>query len=204
MADNLKMSNCRGSETIEKTNKNFIVMENIQNKHGNGMQHSPENKISHSKHSLTMYRRLAVMALAMFCVMYFVMYAMIDSWPNLILNINNLYMALLMTAAMLLIELWVMKGMYSDTKINWIIIILTVIIGFFSWLGIRKQVDVGDVQFVKSMIPHHAAAILMSEKAHLTDPELIKLQKNILTTQAKEIELMKRKLEEFERTGKSK
>ena len=48
------------------------------------------------------------------------------------------------------------------------------------------------------MIPHHAAAILMSEKAHLTDPELIQLQKNILETQAEEIELMKRKLKEFE------
>ena len=38
----------------------------------------------------------------------------------------------------------------------------------------------------------------MSEKAKLTDPELIELQKNILETQAKEIELMKRKLKEFE------
>ncbi|MCH5688794.1 hypothetical protein LWM68_33780 [Niabella sp. W65] len=38
----------------------------------------------------------------------------------------------------------------------------------------------------------------MSEKAHLTDPELIQLQKNILKTQAEEIELMKRKLKEFE------
>jgi len=64
--------------------------------------------------------------------------------------------------------------------------------------GIREQINVGDKQFAKGMIPHHAAAILMSEKAHLTDPELIELQKNILKTQAEEIELMKRKLKEFE------
>ena len=56
----------------------------------------------------------------------------------------------------------------------------------------------GDKEFVKGMIPHHAAAVLMSEKAKLTDPELMELQKNILETQAKEIELMKRKLKEFE------
>ena len=56
----------------------------------------------------------------------------------------------------------------------------------------------GDREFVKGMILHHSAAVLMSEKAKLTDPELIELQKNILETQAKEIELMKRKLKEFE------
>ncbi len=56
----------------------------------------------------------------------------------------------------------------------------------------------GDKQFAKGMIPHHAAAILMAEKANLTDPELIQLQKNILETQAQEIELMKRKLKELE------
>ena len=49
------------------------------------------------------------------------------------------------------------------------------------------------------MIPHHAAAVLMAEKANLTDPELIQLQKNILATQAEEIEFMKRKLKEFEK-----
>jgi uncharacterized protein (DUF305 family) len=48
------------------------------------------------------------------------------------------------------------------------------------------------------MIPHHAAAVLMSEKAKLTDPELIQLQKNILETQAQVIEFMKHKLNEFE------
>ena len=53
-------------------------------------------------------------------------------------------------------------------------------------------------EFVKGMIPHHAAAVLMSEKAKLTDPELIQLQKNILEKQAQEIEFMKRKLNEFE------
>ena len=62
----------------------------------------------------------------------------------------------------------------------------------------REQINVGDKQFVKGMIPHHAAAVLMSEKAKLTDPELIELQKNILETQAKEIEFMKRKLKEFQ------
>ena len=171
-------------------------MEKYENQHG--MQHKQKSEENNPNHSLAMYKRFAVMAVAMFVAMYFIMYAMIDGLQNLIPNINNLYMTLLMVSAMLVIELWIMKGMYQNKKINWAIITFSLAIGIFSWFGIREQINVGDKQFVKGMIPHHAAAVLMSEKAKLTDPELIELQKNILETQAKEIELMKRKLKEFE------
>ena len=171
-------------------------MESMKNQHG--MQHSQKSEENNHNHSLAMYKRFAVMAVAMFVAMYFIMYAMIDGLNNLIPNINNLYMTLLMVSAMLMIELLIMKEMYQNKKINWTVIAVSLAIGVFSWFGIREQINVGDKQFVKGMIPHHAAAVLMSEKAKLTDPELIDLQKNILETQAKEIELMKRKLKEFE------
>jgi predicted nucleotidyltransferase len=171
-------------------------MESMKKQHG--MQHTQKSEENNPNHSLAMYKRFALMAVAMFVAMYFIMYAMIDGLQNLIPNINNLYMTLLMVSAMLVIELWIMKGMYQNKKINWAIITVSLAIGIFSWFGIREQLFVGDKEFVKGMIPHHAAAVLMSEKAKLTDPELIELQKNILETQAKEIELMKRKLKEFE------
>ncbi|WP_371489429.1 DUF305 domain-containing protein [Cloacibacterium normanense] len=168
----------------------------MKNQHG--MQHTQKSEENNPNHSLAMYKRFALMAVAMFVAMYFIMYAMIDGLQNLIPNINNLYMTLLMVSAMLIIEIWIMKGMYQNKKINWAIITVSLAIGIFSWFGIREQLFVGDKEFVKGMIPHHAAAVLMSEKAKLTDPELMELQKNILETQAKEIELMKRKLKEFE------
>ncbi len=171
-------------------------MESMENQHE--MQHNHKNEKHNTNHSLAMYKRFAVMAVAMFIAMYFIMYAMIDGLQNLILNINNLYMTLLMVSAMLIIELLIMKGMYENKKINWAIITVSFAIGIFSWFGIREQLFVGDKEFVKGMIPHHAAAVLMSEKAKLTDPELLQLQKNILETQAQEIEFMKRKLNEFE------
>lgn len=171
-------------------------MESMENKHE--MQHSHKSEKHNTKHSLAMYKRFALMAVAMFVAMYFLMYAMIDGLDNLIPNINNLYMTLLMVSAMLIIELWIMKGMYENKKINWAIITFSLAIGIFAWFGIREQIKVSDKQFVKGMIPHHAAAVLMSEKAQLTDPELIQLQKNILETQAQEIEFMKRKLKEFD------
>ncbi len=171
-------------------------MESMKNQHG--MQHTQKSEENNPNHSLAMYKRFAVMAVAMFAAMYFIMYAMIDGLNNLIPNINNLYMTLLMVSAMLIIELLIMKGMYQNKKINWAIITFSLAISIFSWFGIREQINVGDKEFVKGMIPHHAAAVLMSEKAKLTDPELIELQKNILETQAKEIEFMKRKLKEFQ------
>ncbi len=105
----------------------------MQNNHN--AAHSEQN----SKHSLAMYKRFAVMAIVMFGAMYLIMYSMIDGLQNLIPNINNLYMTLLMTSAMLLIELVIMKGMYANKKINWLIAIVSVVIGLFSWFGIRSK-----------------------------------------------------------------
>ncbi|MGV3460272.1 MAG: DUF305 domain-containing protein [Flavobacterium sp.] len=167
--------------------------------HKHAMQHPPEDDAGRSGHSSAMYKRFGLMAALMFVAMYALMYAMIDSWQNLIPNTNNLYMTLLMMSAMLVIELLVMKGMYANKKMNWSIGFVSVAIGVFSWFGIREQINIGDREFAKGMIPHHAAAILMSEKAHLSDPELIQLQRDILTTQAQEIALMKRKLKELDK-----
>ncbi|MBK1896699.1 DUF305 domain-containing protein [Chryseobacterium paridis] len=157
---------------------------------------SDHHGIQHKNHT-GMYKRFIIMAVVMFAAMYFIMFSMIDGIQNLIPNINNFYMTLLMVSAMLIIELLIMKDMYQNRKINGFIIVFSLAVGIFSWFGIREQIMVDDKEFVKGMIPHHAAAILMSEKTKLTDPELIQLQKNILETQAKEIELMKRKLNEL-------
>ena len=135
-------------------------MESMKNQHG--MQHTQKSEENNPNHSLAMYKRFALMAVAMFVAMYFIMYAMIDGLQNLIPNINNLYMTLLMVSAMLIIEIWIMKGMYQNKKINWAIITVSLAIGIFSWFGIREQLFVGDKEFVIGMIPLHAAAVLMS------------------------------------------
>ena len=65
------------------------------------------------------------------------------------------------------------------------------LIAFF--LFIRQQAGVNDRQFLRGMIPHHAAAILMAEKALLNNPEVKELAKKIIANQQAEIELMKAK-----------
>ncbi|MBD4094069.1 DUF305 domain-containing protein, partial [Xanthomonas citri pv. citri] len=47
-----------------------------------------------------------------FVAMYALMYAMVDQWANVYNNVNQFYMAGLMAAPMLLIELWLMSSMY--------------------------------------------------------------------------------------------
>jgi uncharacterized protein (DUF305 family) len=107
-------------------------------------------------------------------------------------------MAGLMAMPMVIIELLVMGAMYKNKKRNLVIIggsFVTLIV-FFSL--IRTQAAVGDKQFLKSMIPHHAAAVLMVEKAELTDPEIKELANKIITSQKAEIEQMKAKIKELE------
>lgn len=155
--------------------------------------------VSHSKHEKSMYNRFVLMAILMFFAMYFIMFSMVDRLENVIPNLNNFYMTLLMVSAMLLIEILIMRKMYKNKTYNYLIIGISVALGIFAWFGIRNQMNINDKEFVRGMIPHHAAAILMSEKANLSDPEVIELQKNILKTQAQEIELMRRKLEKMDK-----
>jgi uncharacterized protein (DUF305 family) len=137
------------------------------------------------------YIRLAVMTALMFVAMYVLMYAMVDQLGNVFPNVNQFYMAGLMTAPMVVIELAIMRGMYEKRMANAAIIVvsLAAFVGF--WIGIREQVAVSDEQFLKSMIPHHASAVLMCEKAPVQDDEIKTLCQNILRNQQSEIEQMK-------------
>lgn len=126
--------------------------------------------------------------------MYLLMYIMVNTFANVYPNLNQLYMAGVMTALMLLIELFFMGSMYNNKIINILITISSLFIFIVSIICIRKQVGIGDKEFLRSMIPHHAAAILMCKQASLQDPEIKNLCKNIIATQQSEINLMKLKL----------
>lgn len=154
-----------------------------------------KNKSENNPH----YRQLLIMGFLSFITMYILMYSMVNSFSNVYTNVNQFYMAGLMAMPMLIIEILVMRHMYMNKKLNAIIICSSalLIILFFSF--IQKQTLVGDKQFLKSMIPHHAAAVLMVEQADLTDQEIKDLAKNIIESQEKEITQMKSKLNELNR-----
>ena len=65
------------------------------------------------------------------------------------------------------------------------------------FLFIRAQTAITDRQFLKSMIPHHAGAILMCEQASISDADIRRLCQGIVSGQQAEIELMKAKLRDL-------
>lgn len=110
-------------------------------------------------------------------------------------------MAGLMTIPMIIIELLLMRSMmYPNKKLNSAIALISLALFCLFLLCIRKQTGISDTQFLKSMIPHHAAAILMCKEAKLYDPEIKQLCKNIQSSQQAEINFMKKKLSVTERT----
>lgn len=136
------------------------------------------------------YLHLAIMAALSFVAMFVLMYAMVNTFADVFLNVNQVYMAGLMTAPMIIIELVVMAAMYPSRQMNAALILLAALVGVAFWLGIRYQTAVGDEQFLRSMIPHHSGAILMCDGASLTDPEIRTLCSTIVSGQQAEIDQM--------------
>lgn len=137
------------------------------------------------------YLRLLGMTVLSFIAMYILMYSMVNAFGNVFNSVNQVYMAGLMAAPMVLIELALMGQMYENKRLNVIIATTAVValIGFF--LLIRYQAGVEDRQFLRSMIPHHAGAILMCEQAQLQSTETRELCRSIITSQQEEIAKMK-------------
>lgn len=157
------------------------------------MEHSTQQR-----HGMP-YLRLHAMVLLSFLSMYILMYAMVDRLGNVLPNLNQFYMAGLMAAPMAILELAVMRSMYPNKKANAILIAVSVAAMLGFWFGIREQAGIGDRQLLKSMIPHHAGAVLMCERAQLSDPENRALCESIVAGQQAEIERMKAKLDSAER-----
>ena len=133
------------------------------------------------------------MAIMSFVAMYILMYAMVDSFQNAYINVNQLYMVFMMTGAMMVIEICVMQSMYTK-KVKIIVVSVSIVVIVLSFLFIRNQTAISDTEFLKSMITHHASAILMCEKATLKDPDIKKLCSDIISSQQSQINWMKSKL----------
>ncbi len=167
-------------------------MENNQQSHAG----KERNHMNHAKGQS--YKKMGIMVILSFIAMYILMYSMVDKLANVISNINQIYMAGLMTMPMVLIELLIMKSMYKNKSLNMLLLSIAVVAGVLFYFGIRQQAFVADKQFLKSMIPHHAAAILMVKEANISDPEIKQLGQEIITSQQKEIDFMKGKIKQLE------
>jgi len=113
-------------------------------------------------------------------------------------SITRIYMTFLMISPMAILMILRMKMMYKNRKINVAIIISSVVIFVFSLIGLRTQTPVGDIQYIKAMIPHHSSAIMTSKNANIKDAEVRKLADSIIKSQEKEINQMNKILKRLE------
>lgn len=144
------------------------------------------------------YLKFGAMVLTSTVVMFGLMYANVFAADHIFFSQTRFYMALLMGATMAIIMLAFMLGMYSNKKAN-LAIFSGAVIAFISGLFlVRSQATVGDVSWMKAMIPHHSIAILTSERAKIIDPRVRALADGIIKTQREEIEEMKTLINDLE------
>ncbi len=155
-----------------------------------------ENNHSNTEKKAGMgYRKFALTMGISFIVMYSIMFINIVDIDHFYISLNRIYMALLMVSPMAIIMLLMMGKMYPDKKTNRAIIIGSIVVFGLVLTALRTQTPVGDVQYMKAMIPHHSSAIMTSQNANIKDPEVRKLADDIIKAQKKEIAEMKAALE---------
>jgi hypothetical protein len=135
-------------------------------------------------------------------VMFFLMYQLIYSTDHAMFSINRLVASLVMGCVMAIVMLSFMWSMYRGRRIK-IAILIGATAGAVILLAVnRTQAVIGDVAFMRSMIPHHSIAINNARKASITDPRVRRLADGIIESQVREIAEMKLLIEDIKRQGK--
>lgn len=137
------------------------------------------------------YGRFFAMIATSTIVMFGLMYLNTYSWTHVFYSETRTYMALLMGATMAIVMLAFMYSMYPNAKINLSIFAGSMIVFAASLWLVRSQATVGDVSFMRAMIPHHSIAVMTSRRANVADPRVRKLADEIISAQEKEIAEMR-------------
>lgn len=144
------------------------------------------------------YRRFGAMIATSTVVMFGLMYLNTYAVEEVRFSQTRMWMALLMGAVMAVVMLGFMWKMYGGRRLKIGILAGAAAVAFGSVWLVRSQETVGDVAYMKAMIPHHSIAILTSERAHIRDPEVRLLADRIIDAQVREIAEMNRLIARLE------
>ena len=148
-----------------------------------------------------MYRRFLAMIATSTAVMFVLMYLNTYSIDHVFFSETRFWMAFVMGAAMMVIMLLFMWSMYKNRTKNFIILgVAAFVFALALWL-VRSQTTVTDTEYMKAMIPHHSIAIMTSERAHIRDPRVRELARDIILAQRREIAEMKYLIADIEANG---
>ena len=132
-------------------------------------------------------------------IMYAIMFLNVFDTGHIYISLNRLYMALLMVSPMAVLMMGMMGHMYTNKKLNAAIMAGGALVFILCLAALRNQAAIGDVQYMRGMIPHHSSAILTSTQANIKDPEVRKLADGIIETQEREIAQMKKILKRMKK-----
>ena len=102
------------------------------------------------------YARFGLMILVSTVVMFGLMYLNTYALEHVFYSQTRTWMALVMGATMAIIMLLFMLGMYRNRTANMAILVASVLAFAGSLWLVRSQQTVGDVAYMKAMIPHHS------------------------------------------------
>lgn len=144
------------------------------------------------------YGKFGIMIAVSTFIMYWLMYLNVFQINHIFFSQTRLYMALIMGSVMAFVMLLFMWEMYKNKTLNFIILGVSALVFSASLWLVRSQTTVDDVSWMKAMIPHHSIAILTSERAEIEDPRVKELSEEIIKAQRREIEEMKKLIEDLE------
>lgn len=146
--------------------------------------------------------RFASMILTSVAVMFLLMYQLVYSPDHVLFSLNRLVASVVAGCVMAIVMLGFMWSMYAGKSTKIVIISLAAIAAACLLAMNRSQAVVGDLLFMKAMIPHHSIAINNARKASISDPRVRKLADGIVESQVRQIAEMKLLIADISRNGR--
>ncbi|MGB3150204.1 MAG: DUF305 domain-containing protein [Maribacter sp.] len=144
------------------------------------------------------YLKFILMLIASFISMYITMYLNTFEFDHVYFSLTRFYMTCMGISAMAVIMLSFMLNMYTNKRKNLLIYLSSLVLFVGSLVLVRVQKPIGDVLWMKAMIPHHSIAVLTSGRADIKDRKVKKLAEDIIRAQKKEIAEMKTMIKRLE------
>lgn len=145
--------------------------------------------------------RFAAMIGTSTLVMFPLMYQLVYSPDHLTFSLNRALASLVMGSVMTVVMLAYMWPMYRGLGTKLVVLLVAALAAAgLLWVN-RSQMLITDLNFMRSMIPHHSIAINNALKSDLRDPRVRELATQIITSQLREIAEMKHLIADIERNG---
>ena len=154
-------------------------------------------------HSWKMYLRFAAMIATSMFVMYWTMFVASWEWSHVRFSESRVFMAITMGGVMGLVMIGWMLNMYKSTKLNAVVVAVSLALLGGGIALDRSQVTVEDVGWMQAMIPHHSLAVTRSVRADISDPRVCRLASDIIEAQLREIEEMNWLIEDIRENGEA-